>query len=552
MSSRCQCPFSGPADTILGCHRDPISSEKGWLDFAVRELSRVAAGKARGQEAVWRSQCKPDWWDSVCPHPWKNPTANPKDCKDTLKVKFECLVQHLRKRDQLPRELEEEVQLWEGGRRTDVFLMTFFSSLLGQASKLHSLLDHTAHKMHESGVTMDMRILAYLQTCLTACVSRLQTMRHMDTPVSGASRKRQSCDTDPPSPSSPKRLKPSSLLSPPLPSSSSTTSSSPVPSLVQSSPPTLSSPPHPALTPSPQVSVDTDDSSRILLAALQKHLLEKQVGKTADTRSPVGQVFKSQAALKPRARPVLTHTLKGSKKRRGVGQNSIAQGPSVGTLPSVCLSATAPCLSPAPRPSPAPHPSPVPDFDSAEITDFLELDLEGQDGVADCQVLNDFPFLDSLLLGPCSSDLSGNTNTTAVVPCSVAPPTPAHSPPSTHMPVDCQNNSVNNISNHDLFTGHSDLSESSLFDFELSKTVAGQQTKTGMAEGGIGTVPCSGVGEVSMGVQDSEVISESGYNSESAAAVSHRGSLDSETSEVGTYSDLCSPDLEAYLDSLNV
>lgn len=150
----------------MGSHRDPITSEKCWLDFAVRELSRVAAGKARGQEAVWKH--RPPWWEYTG-LTWKNPTANPKDSKDTLKTKFECLVKHLRKENQVPGNLEEEIQLWEAGRISEVFLMTTFSCMLGQTSTLHRLLDESHHKMAETEIGINPCILSDLENCLAAC-----------------------------------------------------------------------------------------------------------------------------------------------------------------------------------------------------------------------------------------------------------------------------------------------------------------------------------------------------------------------------------------------
>nr|KAG5709039.1 hypothetical protein BaRGS_004678 [Batillaria attramentaria] len=180
MSSRCGCRFSSPADTILGSHRDPITSEKCWLDFAVRELSRVAAGKARGQEAVWRVQCKPTWWDSECPNlTWKNPTANPKDSKDTLKTKFECLVQHLRQENQIPGELEEEITLWEAGKISEVFLMTTFSSALGQVSNLHALLDDAFQKMANTGIGIHGSIPINIKNCLAACQRKIDAINNL-------------------------------------------------------------------------------------------------------------------------------------------------------------------------------------------------------------------------------------------------------------------------------------------------------------------------------------------------------------------------------------
>ena len=328
----------------MGSHRDPITSEKGWLDFAVRELSRVAAGKARGQEAVWRSQCKPSWWDCACSHPWKNPTANPKDSKDTLKHKFECLVQHLRKKGQLPCEMEEEIALWEGGRMSEVFLMTTFSSLLGQASNLHSVLGDLCHKMEDTGISIAPSIPTDLQRCLSACLDKIDTVRSLATQrntnsagtgvaqAAGCSgHKRQHGESDsenhyqPPS----KRPKFSSTVSPI--SSSSTSSSSTTPSessgFVQVIP-FSHAPPN-----SEQQKLAFNSSS--LSSNLSSSSASSATPSQAPSPSPVQSVSNSDASLNPEQQKLAFHSSSLSSNLSSSSASSPSQASSPSPVQSV-------------------------------------------------------------------------------------------------------------------------------------------------------------------------------------------------------------------------
>ncbi|XP_076449025.1 uncharacterized protein LOC143285547 [Babylonia areolata] len=596
MSSRCQCPFSGPSDTILGCHRDPISSEKGWLDFAVRELSRVAAGKARGQEAVWRSQCKPAWWDCACRHPWKNPTANPKDSKDTLREKFECLVQHLRKVGQLPKDMEKEIDLWEADRKPAVFLMTSLSSLLRQASNLHALVEDTCPKIEESGTSVDTSILSDLQNCLTACFNRLESAKSMadkrnqkentSKAARGTGSKRQHCEKSDVSQPPCKRPKQSScpspsasqspiLVQPPStaltssqspilvqsPSTALTSSQSPIlvqspstaltssqsPILVQSPSTALTSPQSPILVQSPSTALTSSpsptfitsstvshaltspDQSRLLMAALQKQILEKRSSKFP----PLHQAPKPQVPLKPKAVPVPSNRTKGDQGVGVLGQKSVAT-----MLPSPCVPATASQHSVSNT------------AENTEFRDFLELDIESNAEDSDCQFLNDSQFLDKLLLEN-SPDVIVSDSPAAVSPTSDPTLVSCLSPAFSRLPFTTNSDTDSTKdSNHDPLIGHSlstGRSDSSPFDFGVDPEAVAGQVESELTEGGtcIGTALSSGVGGMDRGLQDTEVVSDSGYNSESSVATSHRESLDSDLA------DLDSPDLEAYLKSLD-
>lgn len=98
--------------------RKPVNSEKDWLIFAVRELSRVVTGKEKGQEQLWSNKYKPEWWDSEMVAStisgdvkltWKNPTTNPKDTKNILILKYKVLCKRQRTENKFPETLEAEV-----------------------------------------------------------------------------------------------------------------------------------------------------------------------------------------------------------------------------------------------------------------------------------------------------------------------------------------------------------------------------------------------------------------------------------------------------------
>ena len=527
MSSRCQCPFSGPADTILGSHRDPVSSEKGWLDYAVRELSRVAAGKARGQEAVWRSQCKPVWWDSECDHPWKNPTANPKDSKDTLKAKFECLVQHLRKQGQLPGEMAEEITLWEAERKSEVFLMTFFSSLLGQASNLHCILGEAYRKMGDTGISVAPSILTDLQGCLSACVDKLTDIKNI------AEQRNNKCEGSKPakSTSCSGRKRPydsldSDTLSEPHSKCSKQPCNSPASSVSS-----LFSPPSSAscsTSPKPVQSVSTPFASPEQQQALLTILKEKLAAKHRVAAVAV------PACSVPRGNRKTPHTVQPkqvgqTKAVPTLGQTNAVTAAAVDSSSTVCVPATvSECLPPEKL------------VDTEELPDFLQLDLIDSDDGPDGNFIDDFLRENS----PCLiSDSTPNTEVTSVsqnsVSCATAQ-TCSEMSSSVNSPV----HSRSHIS-MDPFLGHA-ISEDEPFHFSTeSETVAGRQLdgEDGTTEF-FGTALCSDVRDVAL--SDTEVASDSGYHSESPGT-SHRSSLDS---DMYSHSDLNSPDLEAYLASL--
>lgn len=153
---------------IQGSKRDPVNSEKAWLDFAVRLLSREVVGKGKGQEAVWSERCKPQWWDKKVKLPWKNPTANPKDTKEVLLKKYIALEKHLREDDRFPEELEEEAKLWSEGKYKELFLQTSLVSLLGKVTGVHAAIIDAVSKVGELKAKVSQSLLSGLQQCLSS------------------------------------------------------------------------------------------------------------------------------------------------------------------------------------------------------------------------------------------------------------------------------------------------------------------------------------------------------------------------------------------------
>ncbi|KAK7478181.1 hypothetical protein BaRGS_00030542 [Batillaria attramentaria] len=135
--SKCQTPSLGSSDTVWASHRGPITSQKDWLDFVVRELSRHAVSEAH-KASVW--QHEPPWWKGECRLRWKNPTTNPKDSKDTLETKFECLEKHLRKEGSLPCVLEDEITLWQSNRKSEALLSRSYKILVSNCVDLQDSL----------------------------------------------------------------------------------------------------------------------------------------------------------------------------------------------------------------------------------------------------------------------------------------------------------------------------------------------------------------------------------------------------------------------------
>lgn len=189
-NSQCKCQFDWPLDT-LGLKRDPINSEKAWLDYAVRLLSREASGRGRGQESVWGAACKPAWWDSEVGLAWKNPTANPKDTKATLQRKYEALEKHLRAENRFPNEMEEEARLWSIGNHKELYLLTSFTSLLGRVSSVHSAAIETKYKSKDLKAEISHSLLKDIKTCLNATLKEIEKIEAPDLSVTN---KRKLCE----------------------------------------------------------------------------------------------------------------------------------------------------------------------------------------------------------------------------------------------------------------------------------------------------------------------------------------------------------------------
>lgn len=171
----CPCQFNWPIDT-QGSKRDPVTSEKAWLDFAVRCLSREAVCRGRGQETVWGAACKPSWWDVEMGIQWKNPTANPKDTKDVLLKKYKALDRHLREEGRFPKELEEESKLFDDGKYKELFLLTSLTSLLGKVTGVHSATLDAATKTENLKAEINQSLLQDINSCLRSTLSAIENL----------------------------------------------------------------------------------------------------------------------------------------------------------------------------------------------------------------------------------------------------------------------------------------------------------------------------------------------------------------------------------------
>lgn len=163
---------------IQGSKRDPVNSEKAWLDFAVRLLSREVVGKGKGQEAVWSERCKPQWWDKKVKLPWKNPTANPKDTKEVLLKKYIALEKHLREDDRFPEELEEEAKLWSEGKYKELFLQTSLVSLLGKVTGVHAAIIDVLTKAKKLKENVNQSLLSVIRQCLSSALEAVVTVNN--------------------------------------------------------------------------------------------------------------------------------------------------------------------------------------------------------------------------------------------------------------------------------------------------------------------------------------------------------------------------------------
>ena len=499
----------------------------------------MAAGKARGQEAVWCSQCKPAWWDSARLS-WKNPTANPKDSKDILKNKFKCLVQHLRKEGKVPCELKEEIALWERGRMSEVFLMTAFSSLLGQASNLHSLLGDSCHKMEDTDISNAPSILTDLEKCLSACQDKVKTMKSLATQrqqnspgcgvaqaesCSGRKHLHDGSNVGPPSKCPKFSPSLSSNLSP-VSSSSSSPSQSQSPGFVRPVSNSDDPPNHP-------------EQQKLVLAALQKQLLQRKMAETA-AALPIVQHSHKTTPLSVRCRAVPSTTqsrqLVEKEPVHVLNQGSVAAVADASTTPQVSLPATA-----------FEHTVPETMSENLESVDLFSLDLPWDYDTGDLELFD-------RLLEEISPDVGISTSSPAVASegdslgsvSSVETTcesllkfrtTPAH------------NESANHAS-PDPFLCHTMAAAEVLptSPFQLGVTVeaeAGRHlgNEAVASSDNFGTTLSADAGDKVL--NESEIVSDLGYSSEGSGPTSHRSSLDSNKFY---QSDISSPDLEAFLD----
>jgi hypothetical protein len=122
--------------------------------------------------------CKPSWWDLDVGLSWKNPTANPKDTKETLLQKYEALERHLRSEERFPRELEEESRLWNEGKYKELFLLTTLTSLLGKVTGVHSAVLNAAAKTNELKAEINQSLMKDIRSCLGSTLSAMENLSY--------------------------------------------------------------------------------------------------------------------------------------------------------------------------------------------------------------------------------------------------------------------------------------------------------------------------------------------------------------------------------------
>lgn len=88
---------------------DKTFNKKDFLQYEVRELSRLLVGKTNGQELIWKMEPPPYWPAHL---KWKNPTSTPKDTVAELEEKFNFLKQNV-SRKCIPEDQQTILRLYE-------------------------------------------------------------------------------------------------------------------------------------------------------------------------------------------------------------------------------------------------------------------------------------------------------------------------------------------------------------------------------------------------------------------------------------------------------
>lgn len=177
---RCSCFSTESSSFLYGLRREAPSTERVLLERLLNVLSRAAVNKTSSgnPQRLWSETEKPDWWDAVCRHKWKNPREHPKDNKPVLKEKIEILEKELPPRNLMTPELNNELELHKNSKKVDLELKSDFEAVIAKASGLHFMLDKVANKMGQSKVISE-KIATYIKEtklCLDRCHKTITSM----------------------------------------------------------------------------------------------------------------------------------------------------------------------------------------------------------------------------------------------------------------------------------------------------------------------------------------------------------------------------------------
>ncbi|XP_059171141.1 uncharacterized protein LOC131952477 [Physella acuta] len=149
-----------------GSSREPANSEKEWLISAVRTLSRIVAGKEKGQEKIWNIECKPDWWDEKTGGlQWRNPTGNRKDSLQVLQKKYRVLEEYVKAEKRFPESLQKEAELWSTNQFDKLFAFTHLIYFYNEAKKLATVWEKFIKLYPGKDGSLDAEFFNYFKNC---------------------------------------------------------------------------------------------------------------------------------------------------------------------------------------------------------------------------------------------------------------------------------------------------------------------------------------------------------------------------------------------------
>lgn len=201
--------------------------EKGFLISMVRELSRVLSRRTHGQETIWNKI--PSEWNEVEAGKWKNPTAAPKDSKETLRKKLDFLRKNINS-EKLSDDQKDKLSLYSKGEINILLQRMKFEKDLKNISEVDT------HLSHCEGEVIGSENLQMLEKLKDQCenihkkiesIKKHQTLMSPKTDLGLSMRKvnkRKSAEISNPVCQSSKKKYPKVLLKPILPKSNMTCS----------------------------------------------------------------------------------------------------------------------------------------------------------------------------------------------------------------------------------------------------------------------------------------------------------------------------------------